>query len=214
VTEELYPSYKNTSNRSFYGVFKRSIDLVGGILGIIVLSPLLILIALLVRFSSEGPVFFKGIRTGRFGKQFTIIKFRSMVVGSDLQAGTTSRNDPRITRVGKVIRRYKLDELPQLFNVLRGEMSLVGPRPELPYYTDQYRGEERLILSVRPGITDFSSIEFSNLNDLIDDGDPDRSFEEKILKKKNRLRVKYVKEQNFLLDISLIFKTLLKLINR
>jgi lipopolysaccharide/colanic/teichoic acid biosynthesis glycosyltransferase len=135
-----------------------------------------------------------------------------MQVGAELGAGTTSRNDARITPVGRFIRRYKLDELPQLFNVLRGDMSFVGPRPELLRYTSQYVGDEKLILCVRPGITDLSSIQFSNLNTLIDDENPDRNFEERILPHKNRLRIKYVRERSFLLDFKLIGKTLARLI--
>jgi lipopolysaccharide/colanic/teichoic acid biosynthesis glycosyltransferase len=137
-----------------------------------------------------------------------------MVVGADKGAGTTSRNDPRVTAVGRFIRRYKLDELPQLLNVLVGDMSFVGPRPELPRYTDQYQGEELLILQVRPGITDYSSLKFSNLNDLIGDEDPDQAYEEKILAEKNRLRIQYVKDQSFWLDLSLILKTILRVVVR
>lgn len=115
-----------------------------------------------------------------------------------------------MTPVGKILRKFKLDELPQLFNVLLGDMSVVGPRPELLRYTEQYTGDEKLILAVRPGITDFSSIQFSNLNELIGDEDPDREFETKVLAAKNKLRIKYVRERGFLLDLQLIAQTLLR----
>jgi len=211
VLKTKYPFQRNTSIKPFYNFFKRGFDFIFAIIGVIFFSPVLLIVSFLVKTSSPGPVFYRGIRTGRFGQQFKIFKFRSMLLGSDLKAYTTSRNDSRVTRVGKIIRRYKVDELPQLINVIKGEMSFVGPRPELPYYTDQYREDELLILSVRPGITDLSSIKFSNLNDLIDDDYPDKNFEKNILEEKNRLRIYYVKEQNFLLDIRLILKTILRL---
>ena len=198
----------HTGNRNCaYELSKRGLDVVVAITGILVLSPVFIFIALLIRLSSPGPVFYRGIRSGLYGTKFRIFKFRSMVINADRGAGTTSRGDPRITPLGRIIRRNKMDELPQLFNVFLGHMSLVGPRPELPRYTDQYCDEERLILTVKPGITDYSSLQFSNLNDLIEDADPDRAFEEKILQKKNQLRVQYVKERSFWLDIHLILKT-------
>jgi lipopolysaccharide/colanic/teichoic acid biosynthesis glycosyltransferase len=179
--------------------------------GIIFLSPILLFIAVSVKFTSEGTILYRGERSGLFGKSFNILKFRTMVMNADLGAGTTSRNDKRITYVGNILRRYKLDELPQLINVFFGDMSFVGPRPELQKYTNQYQGEEKLILSVRPGITDFSSVKFSNLNELIDDDNPDASFEKKILSEKNRLRLQYVNECNFWLDIKLIFHTILRI---
>jgi len=191
-----------------YEAAKRILDVIGALGGLLVLSPLLTGIAVWVKTTSRGPVFYRGIRTGRFGRPFRIIKFRTMVVGAEQGAGTTSRDDPRITATGKSLRRYKLDELPQLLNVLMGDMSFVGPRPELPRYTSQYRGEELGILQVKPGITDYSSITFVNLNDLISDEDPDWSFELNVLAEKNRLRVQYVKERGFWRDIGLIAKTI------
>jgi lipopolysaccharide/colanic/teichoic acid biosynthesis glycosyltransferase len=182
--------------------------------GIIFLSPILIFIAILVKYTSAGKILYRGERTGLFGKGFKILKFRTMVMNAELGAGTTSRNDARVTYVGRILRRYKLDELPQLFNVFFGDMSFVGPRPELKKWTDQYQGEEKLILSVRPGITDFASVNFSNLSELIDDDNPDAFFEEKFLPDKNRLRLRYVNECNFWLDIKLILLTLLKVMGR
>lgn len=198
----------NTGNGApLYGTIKRAADMfVSGIL-LVVLSPLMIGLSLAVLASSPGPVFFRGVRTGLNGVPFEILKYRSMKVGSEHGAGTTSRNDHRVTAVGRTLRRYKLDELPQLFNVLVGDMSFVGPRPELPRYTQDYRGEELIILSVRPGITDLASIRFSDLGSLIDDNDPDGSFERNVLPQKNRLRVEYAKNIGLLLDLKILLKT-------
>jgi len=203
-------SMSSTENR-IYELSKRSLDVVGAMLGILIMSPFFVVIALLIKLTSPGPVFYRGIRSGRYGTQFQIVKFRSMVTGADRGAGTTSRNDPRITPIGRFLRRHKLDEMPQLFNVLLGQMSLVGPRPELPRYTDQYSGEELLILEVKPGITDYSSLKFSKLNELIDDDDPDRAFEENILKEKNRLRIQYVNNCSFWRDLDLLFLTMVRI---
>ena len=198
--EERSPAYEGS---------KRLLDVIASSVGLIVLSPLLLAIAVLVKLTSPGPVFYRPVRTGRHGVPFRIFKFRSMIVGADAGAGTTSRRDARVTAFGRVIRRWKLDELPQLLNVLVGDMSLVGPRPELPRYTEQYEGEEQYILSVRPGITDYSSIEFADLNERIRDADPDRDFETLILPRKNALRLKYVRERSLWVDVKIIASTLL-----
>jgi len=207
---QAYDAYSHP----IYSLLKRIFDIAFACLGCLALLPFFIAITIAVKLSSPGPIFYRGVRTGRFSKPFRIFKFRSMVVGADKGAGTTSRNDPRVTSVGRFIRRYKLDELPQLLNVLIGDMSFVGPRPELPRYTDQYQGEELLILQVRPGITDYSSLKFSNLNDLIGDENPDQIYEERILSEKNQLRIQYVKDQCFWLDLSLIIKTILRIVVR
>jgi len=165
----------------------------------------------LIKLDSKGPVFYRGLRTGRHGRPFRVWKFRSMVLNAERQASSTGKNDSRVTRVGRLIRRWKIDELPELFNVAIGEMSLVGPRPEVPKYTAQYQGEELCILSVKPGITDFSSIHFMQLAEHLGEGDPDEAFEKKVLPTKNRLRVKYVKERGLLLDLSLLVKTVARL---
>jgi lipopolysaccharide/colanic/teichoic acid biosynthesis glycosyltransferase len=135
-----------------------------------------------------------------------------MFVDSAALASSTAKNDPRITKVGRWIRRHKIDELPELINVLKGEMSLVGPRPEVPKYTDQYEGEEKIILSVLPGITDYSSIHFIQLGDVLGEGDPDEAFERLVLPTKNKLRVQYVKDRGLWLDLKLIALTLLRII--
>lgn len=191
-------------------ILKRFIDIFLASIGIILVSPIFFIVMLVVKFSSTGKVFYLGERIGLNGKPFKIIKFRTMVENADKGPGTTSKNDNRITFIGRYLRKHKFDELPQLFNILIGDMSFVGPRPELKKYTDLYKGDEKLILTVRPGLTDIS-IYFSNLNELIDDINPDKSFEEKILLKKNFLRVEYVKKQSLLFDLNLILKTLVKL---
>jgi lipopolysaccharide/colanic/teichoic acid biosynthesis glycosyltransferase len=188
---------------------KRAFDFCLALLGLIILTPLLLLIGLLVKLTSRGPILYRGVRTGRYGQPFRIYKFRTMVQDAERRGGmSTARNDPRITRPGKFLRKYKLDELPQLLNVLKGEMSFVGPRPEMPEYTRLYQDEELLILTVRPGITDYASIEFVQLGELLGDEEPDRIYEEKVRPIKNALRVKYVKEQSFWNDIRLIVQTL------
>lgn len=193
--------------RPIYGFFKRGFDLAAAICGLAILALPMAVLALLVKISSPGPIFFRGERGARHGGTFRIFKFRSMVVGSETGAGTTSRYDPRITRVGRLMREYKLDEIPQLFNVLVGDMSIVGPRPELPRYTRNYRGDERLILTVRPGITDLASIKFRDLNKMIDDDNPDKAFETEFLSEKNSLRIEYVKRRSFLLDMCIVWRT-------
>ena len=204
-------AYQNIlPRRRGYEIGKRAFDVCFALCGLILILPLMIAIGIAIKLNSPGPVMYKGLRSGRYGKPFYIYKFRSMVVGADKGAGTTSKNDSRVTPFGRFIRKYKLDELPQLLNLLKGEMSFVGPRPELPRYTDEYKGKDRLILAVRPGITDYSSLYFSNLNSLIGDDDPDMHFEKTILVEKNRLRVLYVENRNFVGDIILIFKTVVK----
>ena len=195
-------------DKPVYGMVKRLADIAVAGSALALLAPLLLVIATAVRLSSPGPALYRGQRTGLHGKPFAILKFRSMIAGADKGPGTTSRNDARITRVGAVLRKYKLDELPQLINVLRGDMSFVGPRPELPRYTSLYTAEERVILSVRPGITDLASIRYHDLGALIDDADPDASFERDVLPHKNRLRMEYVARRGLWFDLTLIVRTL------
>ncbi|MDO8833954.1 MAG: sugar transferase [Vicinamibacterales bacterium] len=192
---------------------KRLCDLLAALAGLIVLAPLLGLIAVLVKMGSDGPVLYRGVRSGRYGRPFEILKFRTMVQGAEsLGGGSTGKNDPRVTRLGRFLRRYKLDELPQLINVVRGEMSLVGPRPELPKYTRDYTGDEELILTVRPGITDYASMEFLRLDEVLGHEAPDLVYEMRVRPVKNALRVRYVKEQSFAGDLKIIARTLWKVI--
>ena len=195
-----------------YFFFKRSNDLFFSFLAIIFFIPIFLIISLLIKFDSVGPVLFLTKRTGKDNKKFIMFKFRTMYFNSSTENRTTSLNDDRITRVGKLLRKLKFDELPQLFNVFLGDMSIVGPRPELPYYTDQYSKEEKIILKVKPGITDFSSIEFYNLPDLVPDENPNEFFEKNILKTKNKLRIKYINEIGFKTDLKILFLTMKKII--
>jgi len=196
-------------------MIKRIFDVMFSFFGLIVLSPFLLFIAIFIMIDSPGHVFYRGERTGRNGKPFLIYKFRSMVVDAEKIGGpSTALNDRRLTWVGRFLRKYKLDELPQLINVLKGEMSLVGPRPQVRKYTDLYKDEEKIILSVKPGITDYASIKFSNLDEILGDGNVDKKYIEEIEPEKNKLRIKYVKEQSFLNDLKILTETFKKLIRK
>lgn len=173
------------------------------------LSPLFLFLALWVRFDSEGPVFYRQTRVGRGNRDFRLFKFRSMRVGSDKKGLiTVGGRDPRVTRSGYYIRKYKLDELPQLINVFLGDMSLVGPRPEVRKYVDLYTPEQMRVLDVRPGITDPASIRYRNENELLAaSDDPERYYRETIMQDKLRINLEYVAERSFFYDIRLIFET-------
>ena len=190
---------------------KRTFDLVASTVGLIVLFPIIVLLAIAVLIDLGWPVFYRAERAGRGGAPFKILKFRSMrPAGPGEQSHHSGEDDPRISRVGKVLRRFKFDELPQLWNVIIGNMSLVGPRPETLEYTKLYTEEQMEILSVRPGITDYASIEFADLGELLSGGDPDKIYFEKVWEPKMELRLKYVRERSFLVDLSLIFQTIFK----
>ncbi len=194
---------------------KRLVDLVISSITLVILSPLLLIIGLLVKKSSKGPIYYRGVRSGLGGKKFKIYKFRTMVENAENIGGpTTSSNDPRVTKLGSFLRKTKIDELPQLINVLSGDMSIVGPRPEVLEYTSQYKGDEKLILTMRPGITDYSSIEFADLDDRVGDSDPDLFFREHILPRKNELRIFYVKNWSLATDFLIIFKTVNRVFKR
>ena len=189
---------------------KRLFDVIFSFIGLVVLLPLFGVIALLIKLGSEGPVFFRGIRIGRFGKTFRIYKFRTMVANADELGGSpTADNDPRITRAGRFLRKYKLDELPQLLNVLKGEMSLVGPRPEVEEYVKLYSEEEKAILSVCPGMTDWASIENADEGAILAKSpDPKKIYREQIWPEKLKLQLKYVREHSLWIDFKIILKTL------
>jgi len=174
---------------------------------LILLSPVLIVISLLIRKEDGGPLFYRGVRVGRHGQRFRVFKFRTMVVDAENIGGpSTADDDPRITRAGKFIRKYKLDELPQLINVLKGEMSFVGPRPEVQHYVDMFNEEERAILSVRPGITDFATLWNPDEGRIIAGSlDPEKTYMVEIRPSKIRLQLKYVRERSFGLNLKLIF---------
>jgi len=195
-------------------VLKRSFDIVASLLGLMLLLPLFVAVAIVLRWESSGPTFYRGLRAGRYGKAFRIFKFRTMVVNADKIGGpSSSADDPRITRVGNFLRRYKLDELPQLMNVLKGEMSLVGPRPEVVQEVLLYTQEEKRLLEVRPGITDCASIRFRNEGEILrGSADPHEAYREKIRPEKIRLGLEYVRSHSFLIDCRIILSTLKALV--
>ena len=202
------PYWDGPLSHPFYSkVVKRALDL---ILAIILLIPALVLmipLAVWVKLDSKGPIFYRAVRGGYHNQPFMIWKFRSMVVDADKTGGCTAKNDARVTRAGRIMRRLKMDELPQLFNIIKGEMSFVGPRPELLLYTTQYTEEQQCIMWVRPGITDRSSIVYIAQDEIVGEEDPVANFEKLILPEKNRLRVEYAKSQCFKLDASLMLET-------
>jgi lipopolysaccharide/colanic/teichoic acid biosynthesis glycosyltransferase len=190
-------------------MMKRIFDFFVSMVGLLLLSPLLAVLSILIKLDSAGPVFYRGVRVGRFGKPFRIFKFRTMVMNADKIGGPSSAaDDPRITRVGSFLRRYKLDEFPQLLNVLKGEMSLVGPRPEVPQYVALFSREEQAILSVRPGITDWASIWNADEGAVLAGSpDPEKIYLEKIRPEKIRLQLEYVRNHFFWTDIRILIET-------
>ncbi len=184
-------------------------DIVASGLGLIVLSPLFAVLAVWIKWDSKGPVFYRQIRVGKGNRDFHLYKFRSMRPDSD-KAGliTVGGHDPRVTRSGYYIRKYKLDELPQLINVFKGDMSLVGPRPEVRKYVDMYSPEQLRILSVRPGITSLASIRYRNENDILAEADdPEKCYIERVMPDKLAIDMEYIPKANLLTDIRLIFST-------
>ena len=190
-------------------MMKRFFDIVASGCGLLVLLPLFLVIAIWIKLDSKGPVFYRQVRVGRHNKDFRIIKFRSMRVGADKGSLVTiGGRDPRITRSGYFIRKYKLDELPQLINVFIGQMSIVGPRPEVRHYVDYWTKEQLHVLDVRPGITDPASIKFRNENELMEKADnPENYYINVIMQEKIRFYLEYVGKVGFWYDIKLIFKT-------
>jgi lipopolysaccharide/colanic/teichoic acid biosynthesis glycosyltransferase len=189
---------------------KRLMDFSISLLGLALLSPILLAIALLIKLDSRGPVFYRGVRAGHAGKPFRIFKFRTMVANADRIGGpSSSSDDPRITRAGNFLRGHKLDELPQLLNVIRGEMSLVGPRPEVIDEVRLYTTEERQLLQIQPGITDWASIRFRNEGEILrGSSDPHQAYRERIRPEKIRLGLAYVRNHSFATDCQIILETL------
>lgn len=176
---------------------------------VVLLAPLFLTVALGIKWSSPGPVFFRGVRIGQGGAPFRIFKFRTMVVDAGRLGGSsTARDDPRITRIGQVIRRFNVDELPQFLNVLKGEMSIVGPRPEVPHYVAMFSLEEREILTVRPGITDWATLWIRDEGKILAGSpDPERAYLEKIWPEKHRLQLEYVRNRSLWVDLQIMVKT-------
>lgn len=197
-----------------YPSAKRIIDFTLALAGLTILSPILIVVALLIKLDTAGPILYQGNRVGLHGKPFKMMKFRTMVVGADKLGGSSTPNDdPRITRVGKFLRRYKLDELPQLLNVLRGEMSFVGPRPQVQWAVDLYTEEERRVLTVRPGLTDYASLKFADEGEILKGStNPDKDYMEKIHPEKMRLGLEYIEKQSLWTDLHIILQTIRTLI--
>lgn len=188
---------------------KRLFDILASGCGLLVLSPVFIIVAIWIKLDSQGPVFYRQTRVGRYNKDFRIFKFRSMRVGSDKGSLVTiGGRDPRVTRSGYFIRKFKIDELPQLINVFAGDMSLVGPRPEVRHYVNYWTPDQMRVLDVRPGITDPASIRFRNENELLDKAqDPERYYIDVIMQEKIKLYLEYVEKSSFWYDIKLIFQT-------
>ena len=192
---------------------KRLFDIVSSGIGLLCLAPVFVVMAIWIKLDSRGPVFYRQTRVGRYGRDFRIFKFRSMRVGSDKgRQITVGERDPRITRFGYFIRRYKIDELPQLINVFLGDMSIVGPRPEVRKYVDLYSEEQRKVFQVRPGITDLASIKYRNENELLSQADdPDTYYIDVIMPDKLAINLEYIRHQSFMGDIKIIFNTLFKI---
>ena len=208
---ERKPAYCGAYNR----IFKRLFDIVVAGAALLILWPFYLVIALAIALEDGLPVIYRAERGGYQGKTFRICKFRTMVRNADkIGGGTTSFHDPRITKVGNILRKTKLDEIPQFWQVLMGRMSLVGPRPELMRYVEQYTGEELDILQVRPGITDFSSVEFVNLDEIVGAENADEMYEKLVLGKKNALRVKYAHSVSLGTDLYILFKTAVAVLDK
>ena len=195
-------------------IIKRIFDFFAALIGIIILSPILLIVSIAIKMDSTGDILFLQKRVGKDGKEFNIYKFRTMVTDAEkLGKQITVGKDNRITKVGAFLRKYKIDELPQLFNVLKGDMSLVGPRPEVPKYVELYNEEQRKVLSVRPGITDLASLKYSDENDILGKVEnPEEYYINVIMKDKLTLNLEYIEKSNLFFDISLVIKTIIKCI--
>lgn len=193
---------------------KRAFDLFFSALGLVIASPFFIIITILIKLDSSGPVFYRQVRVGLSNKDFKIFKFRTMHINADkLGLLTVGGRDPRVTRLGYYLRKYKLDELPQLINVLFGDMSFVGPRPEVRKYVDLYTETQKNVLKVKPGITDMASIEFRNENDILSmQSDPNQYYIDVIMPHKLEINLEYIRHRNLLKDIGVIFKTFLAIL--
>lgn len=194
---------------------KRLFDILSSAIAFILLSPILIVLAVAIMIDSKGGVFYKQKRIGKNGKAFMLYKFRSMRTGSDRKGLiTVGSNDDRTTKVGRFIRKYKLDELPQLINILKNDMSVVGPRPEVEKYVQLYTAEQRKVLSVKPGLTDLASLAYINENEILGRAkDPEKTYVEQIMPAKLRLNLEYIEKQSFWFDLKIIAKTLMRIVD-
>ena len=196
-------------------MIKRCFDIIVSLIAIIILLPILLLIALWIKIDSRGSIIYRQIRVGKGGRDFGIFKFRTMHPDSDIKGLlTVGGRDPRITNAGYLLRKYKLDELPQLFNVLKGDMSLVGPRPEVRKYVSRYSDEQLKVLSVKPGITDFASIHYSNENEILaKSANPEQTYVQEIMPHKLALNLKYIQEASLMTDLKIIAATVMKIVS-
>lgn len=192
----------------------RFFDIFFSAIGLIILSPLFLVLAVWIKIDSRGPIFYRQLRVGKDNHDFYLYKFRTMVVDADKKGLITiGGRDPRVTRSGYFLRKYKLDELPQLINVLRGDMSLVGPRPEVRKYVDMYNAEQRKVLSVKPGITDYASIQYIDENEVLaESDDPEKTYVEVIMPEKIRYNMKYIENRSLKEYFNIIFMTLGKIV--
>lgn len=188
-------------------IFKRFFDIVFALIVFLALSPLMIVVSIWIKLDSKGTVFYRGKRIGHYGTPFQIYKFRTMQLNAELSGTTSGLNDPRVTRIGKWLRHYKIDEIPQMINVINGDMSIVGPRPEVEEHTSAYSDEEKRILDVKPGITDFASIRFFDLASELGSECPHDIYVKKVRAEKNRLRLEYIYCRSFCVDMKIIFLT-------
>lgn len=205
--------------KAYDGIYNRYVKrIVGFIIAlpfVVVAIPMYLVISIAILSEDGRPIFYRPLRGGYKGKNFRIFKFRTMVKNADkIGGGTTAMHDPRITKVGGFLRKTKLDETANLLNILVGTMSFIGPRPELLQYTEKYEGKEKEILEVRPGVTDFSSIEFINLDEIVGSGNADEMYEKYVLKKKNGLRIKYAESVSFGTDCKIFFTTIGKVLQK
>lgn len=212
--EMLVDIKQELENKKFNLFIKRVFDIIASSCGLIILSPMLLIVGLAIKVDSKGPVFFKQKRVGKNKEIFEIYKFRTMVTDAEkLGKQITVGNDNRVTRVGKFIRKCKLDEFPQLINVLKGEMSLVGPRPEVPRYVELYSTYQSQILLVQPGITDYASIEYRNENEILGKSkNPEKTYIEEIMPIKIELNMKYIRNISLFEDIKLVINTILAIV--
>ena len=194
---------------------KRCFDILFSIVGVLLAAPFLLLVAIMIKCSSRGPVFFRQTRIRKGGSEFKIIKFRTMIVDAEKFGGQiTPTNDPRITGIGKLLRKTKLDELPQLINVLLGEMSFVGPRPEVPHYVNLYTPDQQKVIDLVPGITDPASIKYSNEGEILAaSSDPEKAYIDSIMPEKIRMNLEYAAKANIFTDMGVILKTLKRVLS-
>jgi lipopolysaccharide/colanic/teichoic acid biosynthesis glycosyltransferase len=196
-----------------YRVSKRIFDLTCASTGLLLLAPLFVLVSVAIKLDSPGPIFYRGVRTAQYNGRFRIYKFRSMVPDAEVRGGhSTASDDPRVTATGRLMRRFKVDEIPQLVNVIIGDMSLVGPRPQVPYYTDQYQGADLRILDAKPGITDIASLYYIDMDRVLGSGDVDARYAAEVEPVKNRLRRLYVQNRSMTLDLRILVATGLRLL--